>query len=105
MEKAQEVLVLQAPYKWDDVGSWLALERRNPQDAAGNTVQALHVGQATTNCVIVSDPEHLIATIGVNNLLIIQDGNATLVADRRDEAAVKEIVDLLKKNPALAKYL
>lgn len=104
MEKAREVLVLQAPYKWDDVGSWLALERRNPQDAAGNTIQALHVGQTTTNCVIVSDPHHLIATIGVNNLLIIQDGNATLVADRRDEAAVKEIVELLKNNAALADY-
>lgn len=105
MEKAQDVLVLQAPYQWDDVGSWLALERRNPQDAQGNTVQALHVGQKTTNCVIVSDADHLIATIGVNNLLIIQDGNATLVADRRDEATVKEIVEQLKKSGTLKKYL
>ena len=31
---------MQAPYKWDDVGSWLALERMNPQDAHGNTVLA-----------------------------------------------------------------
>ena len=97
MEHAKEVLVVQAPYQWDDVGSWLALERRNPQDAHGNTVQALHLGFHTSNCVIVSDPEHLIATIGVSNLLIIQDGNATLIADRTEENSVKNIVDQLKK--------
>ena len=74
-------------------------------DAQGNTIQALHVGVNTTGCVVVSDAGHLIATIGVSNLLIIQDGNATLVADRRDEAAVKEIVDRLKKTPGLEKYL
>lgn len=104
MEKAKQVLVLQAPYQWDDVGSWLALERRNPQDKDGNTVRGLHLGIKTSHCVIVSDAEHLIATIGVSNLLIIQDGNATLIADRRDEGTVKEIVDLLKKH-RMEKYL
>ena len=105
MEKAKKVLVVQAPFQWDDVGSWLALERRNPQDANGNTVQALHVGINTSGCVIVSDPGRVVATIGVSNLLIIQDGDATLVADRRDEAAVKEVVERLKKTPGLEKYL
>ena len=104
MEKAKQVLVVQAPYQWDDVGSWLALERRNPQDANGNTIQALHVGINTSGCVIAADPGRVIATIGVSNLLIIQDGDATLVADRRDEGKVKEIVDRLKA-PGLEKYL
>ena len=105
MEKAKRVLVVKAPYQWDDVGSWLALERRNPQDAAGNTIQALHVGINTSGCVIAADPGRLIATIGVSNLLIIQDGDATLIADRRDEGTVKEIVERLKKTPGLEKYL
>ncbi|MBO0700647.1 MAG: mannose-1-phosphate guanylyltransferase [Zavarzinella sp.] len=104
MEKATKALVVQAPYQWDDVGSWLALERRNPQDATGNTVQALHLGINTAGCVIVGDPGRLIATIGVSNLLIIQDGDATLIADRRDEGAVKEIVARLKTS-GLEKYL
>ena len=94
----KEVLVLHAPYTWDDVGSWLALERRNPQDADGNTVQALHCGIDTARCVIVGDASRLIATFGVSNLLIIQDGDATLVADRKHEDKVKEIVDKLKKS-------
>lgn len=104
MEKANRVLVVQAPYQWDDVGSWLALERRNPQDAGGNTVQALHVGIKTSGCVIVSDPGTVVATVGVHDLLIIRDGDALLVADRRDEGTVKEVVEQLKKS-GLEKYL
>jgi mannose-1-phosphate guanylyltransferase len=104
MEKAQKVLVVQAPYQWDDVGSWLALERMHPQDADHNTVLATYAGLKTKGCVIVGDPGHLIATIGIENLLIVQDGNATLVADRRDEATVKQMVELLKQK-GLEKYL
>jgi hypothetical protein len=42
--------------------------------------------------------------VGVRDLLIIQDGDATLVADRRDEGTIKQLVDLLKKK-GLEKYL
>ena len=104
MEGAEEVLVIQAPYRWDDVGSWLAFERMHPQDAAGNTVNANHCGIDTAQCVIVAEPNTLVATVGVSNLLIIQDGDAILVADRRDEAAVKSLVTLLKTK-GLEKYL
>jgi mannose-1-phosphate guanylyltransferase len=97
MQEAKEVLVIEAPFRWDDVGSWQALERMHPQDADGNTLLANHCGTQTRNCIIASDPGHLIATSGVENLLIIQDGNVTMVADRRDEAAVKQLVELLKK--------
>ncbi len=104
MEKAKEVLVVQAPFGWDDVGSWPALERHYPQDADGNTVLGSHHGLKTTNCVVVSDPGKLIATVGVSNLLIIQDGDAILVADRRDEAGLKQLVDRLKKTKGLEQY-
>ena len=82
----------------------MALERLHPQDADGNTVLAIHCGLRTTGCVIVGDAGHLIGTVGVRNLLIIQDGDATLVADRSDEGAVKELVELLKKK-GLERYL
>ncbi|MFO0808836.1 MAG: mannose-1-phosphate guanylyltransferase [Gemmataceae bacterium] len=104
MEKARKVLVLRAPYKWDDVGSWLALERMHPQDADGNTVLATHAGLNTTHCVVVGDPGKLITTIGVSNLLIIQDGDALLVADRREEGTVKDLVERLKQK-GLTKFL
>jgi mannose-1-phosphate guanylyltransferase len=104
MEHAPEVLVVPAPYRWDDVGSWLAVERMHPQDADGNTVLATHAGIETRNCVIVADPGRLVTTIGISNLLIIQDGDALLIADRKDEGTVKLLVDELKKR-GLEKYL
>jgi mannose-1-phosphate guanylyltransferase len=94
--KEGKVLVIHAPYKWDDVGSWLALERHNPQDANNNTLQALHCGVNTNNCVIVSDPDHLIGTLGVENLVIVQCGNATLVTTRKGEGDVKELIERIK---------
>jgi mannose-1-phosphate guanylyltransferase len=76
----------------------------HPQDADGNTVLGTHVGVDTYKCVIAADAGHLIATVGVENLLIIQDGDATLVADRREESNVRKIVELLKQK-GLEKYL
>jgi mannose-1-phosphate guanylyltransferase len=104
LEHARDVLVVQAPYRWDDVGSWLALERMHPQDADGNTVLATHCGLKTQHCVIVAEPGRLVTTIGVRDLLIVQDGDCTLVADRRDEGTVKQLVEELKKK-GLGQYL
>lgn len=104
MERAREVVVLQAPFRWDDVGSWLAVERLNPQDSQGNTVIGTHTGLSTSNCVIVGDTGKLITTIGVRDLIIVQDGDCLLIADRNDESAVKQLVDQLK-HVGLERYL
>jgi mannose-1-phosphate guanylyltransferase len=104
MEKAAEVLMVQATFGWDDVGSWLALERRHPQDAHDNTVLANHLGIDTHHCVIAGDGTRLIATLGVSDLIIIQDGDAILVAHREEEGNIKKIVEQLKAR-GLEKYL
>ena len=104
MEKHPEVLVAQAPYKWDDVGSWLALERMRPQDAAGNTVQGTHVGLKTQDCIVVGQEGKLVGTIGVRDLVIVLDGDCLLVAHRSDEGTVKELVDAIRKQ-GLERYL
>jgi mannose-1-phosphate guanylyltransferase len=104
MERAREVVVVEAPYRWDDVGSWLALERMQAQDADHNTIQGTHAGVNTHRCVIVAGPGEIIGTLGVEDLIVIRDGDATLVANRRDEAAIKKLVDLMKRK-GLERYL
>ena len=104
MEHAQDVFVVKAPFHWDDVGSWLALERLHPQDVDGNTVLANHCGLKTRDCLIVGEAGGLVATVGVDNLLIVRDGDVTLVADRRDEGSIKQLVEVLKKK-GLEKFL
>lgn len=97
MEGCDNALVIPAPFRWDDLGSWQAFERMNPQDAEGNTIRATHCGLNTRNCLIVGDPGRLIATANLDHLIIVQDGDATLIADKRDEAAIKKLVGLLKQ--------
>ncbi|MFL5341374.1 MAG: hypothetical protein ACJ8F7_14610 [Gemmataceae bacterium] len=67
-------------------------------------MDAAHVGVETTNCVIVGEPGKVIATVGVSNLVIVQDGDCILIADRSKESDVKKIVELLGKQ-GLEQYL
>jgi len=100
MEKCKQGIVLPAPFGWDDVGSWQALERHFPQDESNNTVHgAEHIKLATEKCIIMGDGAvgQVIATVGVDNLLIVRDGNATLIARRDDEAGIKKLVEYLNQ--------
>ncbi len=100
MERYENVVVVEAPFQWDDVGNWTSLERLNQPDPDGNTILAEHLGIRTTGSIVVGRPGHMIATIGVDDLIIVQTADATLVAKKSDEAAVKQIVELIEKQNA-----
>ena len=95
MEKAPSVKVVEATFDWDDVGSWNSLPNHRQQDASGNTVLAEHRGIRTANCIIAGEPQHLIATIGVSDLVIVQTPDATLVCRRDEVEDIKQIVEQL----------
>jgi mannose-1-phosphate guanylyltransferase len=97
MEKAEQVAVLEAPFQWDDLGSWQALERLRGTDENGNTVVGRHVGIGTTKTIVRGDEQHLIVTIGVEDLIIVHTPDATLVAKKSDEEAVREAVKALEQ--------
>jgi mannose-1-phosphate guanylyltransferase len=99
MEHCRKGLVLRAPFAWDDVGSWPALERHFPQDSRENTAQGVeHLSLRSQRCIVIGDgvPGNVVATVGVEGLLVVRDGNAVLVARRDDEQGVKELVEMLK---------
>jgi mannose-1-phosphate guanylyltransferase len=104
LEREAKIAVVEATFDWDDVGAWLALERLHPQDSQGNTIVGLHRGVGTHNCIIRSSPEHLIATIGVRDSIIVHTPDATLVASRDDENAIRELIQLLQQT-GTAHYL
>ena len=95
MEHAENVFMVETPFEWDDVGSWLALERVHEPDAQGNVVLGRRHGLGTENCVIVGTENHLIATLGVRDLIIVHTPDVTLVADRKDEQSVKRLIESL----------
>lgn len=100
MERAPNVLVVEANFDWDDVGSWGALERLRPQNENGNTIDAPHCITIQTKGTIVrnQDPNHLIALVGVQDLAVVHTPDATLIINKRDEEAVRKVVQELKQN-------
>ncbi|MFC1668009.1 mannose-1-phosphate guanylyltransferase [Chlamydiota bacterium] len=104
MEKAENVLVARADFSWDDVGSWSSLERHLHKDANGNVGVGEYVTVDSKNC-IVSGQERLIATVGLDNMIIVDTEDALLVCDKSKAQDVKKIVSLLKKNKKHKKYL
>lgn len=97
LERAGNVCVVEAPYQWDDVGSWEALARLEGTDANANTVIGPHCGIETRGCIVQSQGNHLIATVDVDDLLIVHTPDATLVTRRGDEGALRRIIAELKE--------
>ena len=97
MEKAPNVQVLEVVYNWNDVGDWRALTELVSPDASGNTTQGSVHPVDTKGCIIVSDDGGLIATLGVEDLVIVQSGGATLVARRDQLDRLKSLVEGLDK--------
>lgn len=98
MEHAEHVVVIEAPFQWDDVGSWRALARLQGTDAQQNTLVGRALAVRTRNSIIRSTDDHLIATIGVENLIVVHTPDATLVVNADDEEAVREIVALIEQH-------
>lgn len=94
---SSRVCVLEAPFDWDDVGSWHALPRLFSPDGDNNTIDGLCCAIDTKGCIIRSSDKHLIATIGVKDVIIVHTPTATLVADKRDEGALKKLIAELER--------
>jgi mannose-1-phosphate guanylyltransferase len=97
MEQASDVLVIEAPFEWDDVGSWRSLARLRSADGAGNTVAARHLGVETSGCIIRGPDDHLIVTLGLKDCIVVHTPDATLVANKQDEEAIRKVVKLLEE--------
>ncbi len=93
MEKAPNVRVLEVVYDWNDVGDWRALTELVSPDARGNTIQGPVHAVETAGSIIVADDGGLIATLGVEGLVIVQSGGATLVARKDQLDKLKGLVE------------
>ncbi len=95
MEHATDVAVIEAPFAWDDVGSWQAISRLQGTDSEGNTVSARHLGLHTRGTIVRGRPGHLVVTLGVEDLIVVHTPDATLVANKHDEEAIRQLVKLI----------
>ncbi len=96
--EASTCLVQEGAFEWDDVGSWEAVARRSAPDNDGHVVRGLHRGIDSRHLIVQSTADHLVATIGVEDLVIVHTTDATLVARRNDEDGMKRLIELLKSS-------
>jgi mannose-1-phosphate guanylyltransferase len=97
MEHARNVRVLEVSYDWNDVGDWRSLTALVPPDTDGNTIQGDVLACDTRGSIIVAD-DGLIATLGVDDLVVVQSGGATLVARKQQLDQLKSVVEGLDRS-------
>ena len=102
IEKASNVVMVESGFDWDDVGDWPALARHYPADAAGNVVRGSAQLEAATNNIIFSrDEGHLIALLGVDDLIVVKTEDATLVCHKDKAQEIKDLVKAIGAKEAL----
>lgn len=92
MEKADRVLNFEASFDWDDVGSWISVGKYLQQDEAANAANtALSAQDASRNIVFSANGKH-VALVGVDDLIVVDTGDALLVAHRDQADKIKNVV-------------
>ena len=95
MEKAENIYTVPGTFGWDDVGSWLAVERIRKSNEMGNVVSGNIITVGTHNCIIQGEKK-LIATVGLEDLVIVDTEDATLICAKDSTADIKKVLENLK---------
>jgi len=96
MEKSDNVVVVPLDAGWSDVGSWSALYDIGVKDSSGNVLKGDVTAKDTTNTYIYAS-HHMVTTVGVDNLIVIDTPDATFIASQDKAHEVKSIVESIQK--------
>ncbi|HUV78633.1 MAG TPA: mannose-1-phosphate guanylyltransferase/mannose-6-phosphate isomerase [Desulfobacterales bacterium] len=97
MEKTDKAAVLPSDFGWSDIGSWKSLYDFMAKDINGNVVDGDVILKETSNCLIMGH-ERLIATSGIENMVVVETPDAVFVSDMENSRDVKSIVEKLKED-------
>jgi mannose-1-phosphate guanylyltransferase len=103
MEKVNHIYVIPCIFGWDDVGSWTALDRINHRDENGNVIIGNILNIDTKRCIIESNGK-LIATLGIEDLIIVDTEDVTLICTKEKAQEIKHLLKELRSQK-LEKYL
>lgn len=100
MEKTHLAYVLPANFGWDDLGDWNALERLFPE-AGENINLANHISRGSQGCIVYcNDDQEVIATIGLKDVVVVREGNVTLVVPKNSTQDIKLLLKQLQSQPS-----
>jgi mannose-1-phosphate guanylyltransferase len=95
MEKADRVLVVEASFDWDDIGSWRAVANYFDKDEHDNAANCALTAVDSTNNVIFDEDGTTIALLGVHNLIVVRTGDAVLICHRHQAEKIKSLIGKL----------
>ncbi len=105
MEKTKLTHVIPAEFGWDDLGDWNAIERLLKGDSI-NVDLAKHVCLDTQGAIVyASNPEEVVVTIGLEDVVVVRDGNVTLIVAKNRTQEIKQVLGEIKKNPEFDRLL
>jgi mannose-1-phosphate guanylyltransferase/mannose-6-phosphate isomerase len=93
MERARNACVVPVSCGWSDVGSWSALGAVVPADAHNNVVRGRAIVRDSTDCIVSAEAGHVVALVGVKDLVVVHTADATLVVPRERAQEVKNVLD------------
>lgn len=97
MEYADNIYTIPGSFGWDDVGSWLALERINRTNDDGNYVKGDVITIDTNSSTIIGNKK-LIASVGMKDVIIVDTDDALLVCNKEDAQSIKNVIKTLKNS-------
>ncbi len=97
MEKADNVAVVSASFEWNDIGSWTALSEVFDEDGNGNAANGDTILIDSNNC-LVDSKSRLTAVVGAENIVVVNDEDATLIVHKDKVQDVKKVVEKLKQD-------
>jgi len=93
MEKANRILNIEANFDWDDVGGWISVGKYLDKDDSDNvTNRPINQIESYNNIVFVKDENVRVGLLGVHDLIVVQTGDAILVADKDEADNIKKLV-------------
>ncbi|UKO99501.1 mannose-1-phosphate guanylyltransferase [Nostoc sp. UHCC 0870] len=106
MEKTNLAYVLPAEFGWDDLGDWNAIERLMKKPENPNVELATHVGLDTKGAIVyATNPEDVVVTIGLEDVVIVRDRNVTLIVNKERTQEIKQILKTLQSDPRFTDLL
>jgi len=104
MERSQRTAVLKGDFVWDDVGSWLSLERLVGKDKNGNTIVGEAFLKDSSNC-IVSNEKSITALLGASDLVVVNTDDVLFVCKKSHVDRIKKFIEEMGEDEKLKKYL
>lgn len=92
LEKADSTYMVHGRFEWDDLGSWTALDRVFAKDEEDNVVIGRHVGVDTSNCIIYGREGKVVATIGLQDLIIAETEHGLLICPKSRAQDIRNLL-------------